>query len=79
MKLFSVFQKNPENRTQFFIVMGFIILPILAMVYVFIDLVANDPSKGGGRLKIPPAIMKSMQQQNQQTQAPVQEQETRQD
>lgn len=68
MNLFAIFKKNPENRTQFFIVMGFIILPVLAMVYVFVDLVANDSTQGGERLKIPPAIMENMQPQNRQAQ-----------
>lgn len=60
-RLLSFFQNGSENRTQFFIVLGFIILPIVCMVYVFYLLVLEDTSTSSQRLKIPPHILEQQQ------------------
>jgi len=65
MKRFlSFFQNASENRTQFFIVMGFIILPIVFMSYVFYLIVLQDSGTSSQRLKIPPHLLEA-QNQNQ--------------
>ncbi len=65
MKLFSFFRNASENRTQFFIVMGFIILPVLAMIYVFIAFVMNDNQNASQRMKIPQQMLERPQNQQQ--------------
>jgi hypothetical protein len=63
MKFFSSFFKASEKRTQFFTITGFIILPVLAMIYVFIYVVMDDERNAHGqRLKIPPQMLESMRE-----------------
>jgi len=59
--LISFFRKASEKRTQFFIVMGFIILPIIAMIYVFVFVVMNDSTHSSQRLKIPQEVLEAQQ------------------
>ena len=59
--LFSFLRKGSENRTQFFIVIGFIILPVFVMVYAF-KLVVLDPSSNTStRLKIPTELLQNQE------------------
>lgn len=61
MKRFlSFFREGSENRTQFFIVLGFIILPLFCMIYVFYIFVLQDNSVSSQRLKIPPQLIESL-------------------
>jgi len=60
-RFLSLFKNNSENRTQFFIVMGFIILPILCLSYVFYLVVLNDSDNTSQRLKIPAHILESQE------------------
>jgi len=60
MKRFlSFFRNSSENRTQFFIVMGFIVLPIVCMSYVFFLVVLEEPRATSQRLKIPPQMIEN--------------------
>jgi len=63
MKIFSFFRNASENRTQFFLVMGFIVLPLLAMIYVFVAFVMNDNSKSSERMKIPQQMLEAPQRE----------------
>lgn len=63
MKILSFFRNASENRTQFFLVMGFIILPLVAMIYVFIVFVMNDSSESGQRMKIPAQMLEAPQRE----------------
>jgi flagellar biogenesis protein FliO len=58
-RLFSFFKNSSENRTQFFIVMGFIILPVVCLSYVFFVFVVDREDETSQRLKIPPHILES--------------------
>ena len=63
MKRFLSFFRNPsENRTQFFLVMGFIILPIVCLSYVFYLLVLQDSGASSQRLKIPTHLLETQNQ-----------------
>ncbi len=62
MNLFRFFKQGSENRTQFFTVMGFIVLPVIAMIYVFIEVVLNDPTETSERLRIPTQLLEAQQE-----------------
>ncbi len=59
--LFSFFRNASEKRTQFFIVLGFIIFPLVAMIYVFVFVVMDDSVYSSERLKIPQEILETQQ------------------
>jgi len=59
--LVSFFRQASEKRTQFFIVMGFIVLPLVAMIYVFVFIVMDDDRHSSQRIKIPQEILEAQQ------------------
>jgi hypothetical protein len=61
-RFLSFFQNASENRTQFFIVMGFIILPIVFLSSVFYLIVLQDSGASSQRLKIPPHLLEKQNQ-----------------
>ena len=68
MKDWFSFSKNPDKRTQVLIVMGFIILPVIAMVWIFMDLIKDERGNSSQRMQIPPQILEIQRQQNLQQQ-----------
>ncbi len=55
-----------EGRTQFFIVLGFILLPIIGMIvaFYFVVLEDSDPTTGQ-RLKVPQEVLQNLDTNNQ--------------
>lgn len=60
--LLAFFRDASEKRTQFFIVMGFIVIPLLAMIYIFIFLVIDESTLKSQRIKIPQEVLETQQQ-----------------
>jgi hypothetical protein len=69
MSVFNFFKNASENRTQFFLVMGFIVLPLFGMVYVFFDMVILDQTKTSQRMKMPQPVIEAQESKMLQSEA----------